>query len=87
MLVANRFPGDGSTVSLATGGSFPDALSGGAHAAHVGAPLLLTAPDAVPAVLAEHLSGRAGTTQAYVYGGSVAVRDTVLDSIRELLSR
>jgi putative cell wall-binding protein len=37
------------TVYVATGGNFPDALSGGAVAGLEDAPILLTTPDAVPA--------------------------------------
>lgn len=83
VLLAQRFPGAGTAVGLATGERFPDALAGNSHAARIGAPLLLTARTTLPAVVAEHLQGSGGR-QVYVYGGQAAVDDAVLARVRQL---
>ena len=48
-----------STIGLATGWAFPDALAAAAVLGHSGAPLLLTSPDGVPQTLIDYAaSGR-----------------------------
>lgn len=42
------YPGGAANVYIATGGAFPDALTGAALAAHAGGPLLLTDPGTLP---------------------------------------
>ncbi len=41
---------------MASGENFPDALAGGAYLAHVGGPLLLTAPDTLPTAITQYLA-------------------------------
>jgi len=80
--VARRFFRSPQTVGLASGGDFPDALSGGAHGAAEGAPLLLVLPSDVPAATQGYLTEHRGTlSRAYVYGGPAAVEETVLDQV------
>jgi putative cell wall-binding protein len=66
-------------VFIATGTTFPDALSAAAAAALLGGPLLLTHPTSTaPAVLDE--VRRLAPEQIYVVGGPVAVDDSVLNT-------
>ena len=51
---------DPSTVLLATGTNFPDALSAGSAAAHVGGVVLLTDGATMPAAVLQYLSAHAG---------------------------
>jgi hypothetical protein len=77
-LVAEKEFGPTPIVGLATGLSFPDALSGGAAAAFDGAPLLVASPTsrwllttgAVPSFL--H-AWSAAINQAFVFGGTAVV--------------
>ena len=65
---------------VATGADFADALAGGPAAAHLGAPLLLTRPNALPAALTAELS-RLKPARIYVLGGSAAVSGAVLNAL------
>ena len=68
------FPGATSTVYMATGSDYPDALAGGVAAGMDRAPLLVVQQDCVPAeVLAE--IERLGATNVVVLGGPNAVSD------------
>ncbi len=69
---SDRFE-DYGTISLATGKAFPDALAGGAFAANIGSPLLLTDSNISDAAK-EWLSGQ-NVGYIYVFGGSAAVSD------------
>lgn len=71
------FPQETDTVYLATGGSFPDALAGGAAAASAGAPLLLTNRDCLPAAVDAQID-RLNPDRVVVLGGGSAVSDSVL---------
>lgn len=73
--VAARVPAS-STVLLATGTDFPDALAGANLAASLGAPMLLTAPDVLPAATAEVLAERR-PDRVVVLGGYGAVSNDV----------
>jgi glucose/arabinose dehydrogenase/putative cell wall-binding protein len=65
---------------VATGADFADALAGGPAAAHLGGPLLLTRPNAVPAALAAELT-RLKPARIYVLGGTAAVSNAVLSAL------
>jgi putative cell wall-binding protein len=67
-----RFPGGASTVFVATGASFPDALSGSPAAAHFNGPVLLTAQGSLPAATATELA-RLRPSKIVVVGGEAAV--------------
>ena len=74
--VAGTFaPGRASTF-LATGTAYPDALAGGPAAAVLDVPLLLVAPDRLPAPTAAQLD-RIRPERLVVLGGLVAIRDEV----------
>lgn len=75
------FPSGADTVYIATGAGFPDALAGGAAAAAEAAPVLLVASHDIPADTARELS-RLGPRSIRVLGGTAAVSDAVLASLR-----
>lgn len=66
---------------LANGLNWPDALSAGPAAAHLGGPLLLTAPDELPVVVAEELD-RLSPEHVIVVGDAHSVSDAVVDALR-----
>ena len=68
----SRFGGGASTVFIATGGSFPDALAGSPAAAKANGPILLTARDSLPAATATELN-RLNPSKIVVLGGSGSV--------------
>jgi putative cell wall-binding protein len=69
-------------VGIASGESFPDALTGGAYAANAGIPLLITESDALAAPTLQQLSGWANAlTAVTVFGGEKAVGSGVLSEI------
>jgi len=78
------FPDGASTVIVATGYNWPDALGGSALAGVLDAPLLLTATDALPAAVATEID-RLGATRAIILGKAAAVDAEVEDALKELL--
>jgi putative cell wall-binding protein len=83
--VAGLFPDTTTTVYIATGGTFPDALSGGAAAAAQGAPVLLTRPDVLPPAVEDQLA-RIGPTKIVILGGTAAVSAAVETRLRSYTS-
>ncbi|HEX7107068.1 MAG TPA: cell wall-binding repeat-containing protein [Acidothermaceae bacterium] len=75
-IAADAFPAGASTVYLASGAAFPDALTASALGAAAGAPVLLTAPTALPAETAAAL-GALHTRDVVILGGTSAVSDAV----------
>ncbi|QNA92284.1 MULTISPECIES: cell wall-binding repeat-containing protein [unclassified Microbacterium] len=69
------------TVFLASGADYPDALSGAAAAGFLHSPVLLTAPDALPAQTADALRRLAPST-VIALGGTGSLSDAVLESAR-----
>ena len=69
----------GSAICVATGINFPDALAGGVFAAKNGAPLLLVDAE----LSADHVSylRNRGSDKVYVFGGTSAVSDKVMQDI------
>lgn len=85
-VAAQFFPANAS-VAVASLTSFPDALSGGAHAVAFGAPLLLTAAGSLPASVATYLKAeRANIVVVYVYGGTAVVTEAVRARIVQAIS-
>jgi putative cell wall-binding protein len=85
--VASQFFPHNASVAIASSGNFPDALSGGAHAAAFGSPLVLTAPTALPASVSAYLTAaKADIVIAYVYGGTSAVSEAVRSAIVSAIS-
>jgi putative cell wall-binding protein len=79
------FPKGAEVVFLATGQSFPDALAAGPAAAVLGAPILLTATNQLPAVVSAELQ-RLVPSVVYVLGGSAAISTSVeaqVDSVTD----
>lgn len=72
-----RFGSGASTVFVATGASFPDALAGSPAAASRHAPILLTSPASLPGATATELA-RLGPSRIIVLGGPSAVSDAVV---------
>jgi putative cell wall-binding protein len=79
---ARAFPDGAPVAVLASGLSPADALVAGPVAARLGGPVLLTAPDGLPAATLAELE-RLDPTRVVVAGGSSAVDDAVLDRVRE----
>ncbi len=65
--------GDPSTVLLATGVNFPDALAAGPAAAHLGGVVLLTSGPTMPASVTAYLLAHPG--KVYAVGGPAAAAD------------
>jgi putative cell wall-binding protein len=72
-----------AVVYVATGESFPDALAGGAAAAALDAPLLLTPKDGLAGPTVAALDWLRPTL-VVVLGGANAVSDTVVTQLRDL---
>lgn len=74
-------------VGIASGESFPDALTGGAYAANAGIPLLITENDTLAAPTRYQLSGWAhALTTVTVFGGQKAVSSGVMSDIASAVS-
>lgn len=71
------FPGTAPVVYVATGTSYPDALSAAPAASLEGGPLLLTRPTALPAAVIAELV-RLDPAKIVVVGGAAAVSDAVV---------
>jgi putative cell wall-binding protein len=77
----SRFGGGASTVFVATGASFPDALAGAPAAAKARGPVLLTERWYLPGATATELA-RLKPSTIIVLGGTGAVSDSVLSKLR-----
>lgn len=71
-------------VFLASGADYPDALSAAPIAAALGAPLLLTAPTTLPAVVATELQRLAPTAEVVIVGGLGVVSAAVEARVAQL---
>ncbi len=83
--VAQRFfvSPNPANVGLASGTNFPDGLTGGAHIGKLAGPLLLSDPNALPAVVNTYLVGINSTiTGAFIYGGPAAISANVATQYR-----
>jgi hypothetical protein len=85
--VAEAYRADAATVGVARVDVFADALSGGAHSARTGAPILLTGGETLTPVVADHLRAHAeAISTGVLYGGTAAlpqhIAEQVLDAIR-----
>lgn len=72
------------TVYVANGSNYPDALSAAPAAAYVGAPLLLTDANTLPAVIAEQIE-RLTPDRIVVVGGAAVVSSAVEATLESLL--
>jgi putative cell wall-binding protein len=71
-------------VGVASGVNFPDALAGGAAMGIADQPLLLTDPASLPAVVSSYLTN-AQPFEAWVFGGSAAVSNAVVNQVDALV--
>lgn len=79
-LSLEAFPAGASTVVLARGDDFPDALCAAGLAGSYGGPVLLTASQRLPAATLGELQ-RLGATTVIIIGGEGAVATTVEDKL------
>jgi len=79
-IAGKAYPNGSGTVVIANGVQFPDALSAAPAAALIKAPLLLTAPNALPASVADRLVAL-DPTNVVVIGGVNAVSPAVVTQI------
>lgn len=87
VLVAQRFFTAPSAVGVASGQTFPDALSGGPVAGLAGGPLVLVPNSgALPSTTQSYLSGLAeSVVSGWLFGGPAAVTTPVADEVGEAL--
>lgn len=78
-VVAKQFPPPSSTVYVASGRQFPDALVGAALAGRQGVPLLLSEPDGVPAGAHRGLAFIRPDSVSVLGGKQVMRADTLID--------
>ena len=74
------FPTGASTVVVATGENWPDAITGSALAGAVNGPLLLTYSEELPAVTRNEIT-RLGATKAIVLGSGTAVQSRAYNQL------
>jgi putative cell wall-binding protein len=80
-IVLHAFPTTASSVIIANGTNFPDALAGGAAAAATSTPILLTQPGTLPAETTAQLN-RLNPSTIYVLGGTVSVSTAVENALK-----
>lgn len=78
---------DQSTVYITTGLNYPDALAGVSAAVAEAAPILLSAPDALPAEVEDWLDDAATLRRVVILGGPTAVSQDVSDTLAHLIAR
>ncbi|WP_173922491.1 peroxidase family protein [Agromyces sp. Marseille-P2726] len=84
-LIAERhFTGPVPVVFVAAGANFPDALAGGPLAAALGGPILLAAPDAIPAPTAQAI-GNLRPERIVILGGPGTVGPNAETTLNALL--
>jgi putative cell wall-binding protein len=74
-----------STVYVATGATFPDALAAAAAAAHFDGPVLLTMPDSLPAAVQAELI-RLNPGRVVIVGGTGAISSGVAAAVDGIVS-
>jgi putative cell wall-binding protein len=76
--VAEQFYTSPAAVTFASSANFPDALTGGAHAAAFDAPLLFTDPASLPSTINAYLTGlKSAISIGFMYGGTAAISENV----------
>jgi putative cell wall-binding protein len=74
-----------TTVVVAYGYDFPDALAAGSLAGVCGSPILLTSGTSLPAQVRDEIK-RLGVKGVYVIGGPTRITDAVVNQIRQISS-
>jgi len=77
------FPAGATTVFVASGRTFPDALAAGPAAGTVGGALLLTEPGSLPTVVRDEIA-RLNPDTIYLVGGTGAVSTAVENALKVL---
>ena len=83
--IADTYPTGISTVYVASGTDYPDALSGSASAGRNGRPMLLTNPDGLPSATRAALD-RLNPGRIVILGGSGAVSSVVANQLQDYTS-
>jgi hypothetical protein len=78
------WPTPSTAVGIASGEAFPDGLSGGAHIAHSGAPLLLVTSTTVPPSVSAYLTSIHANV-IWVYGGTSRISDAVVLALEKTM--
>ncbi|HHV63959.1 MAG TPA: transglycosylase SLT domain-containing protein [Peptococcaceae bacterium] len=82
VLIVKDFPKE-TSVALATGMDFPDALSLATAAAGAGIPLLLTAPDELPDLTRSAIQELL-PRDVYIVGGEKAVSEAIVEEVAQI---
>ena len=86
LLVAKTFFGGEADAAVATGMSWPDALSGGAMVGHRGGPLLLTDPAGASPALLAYLGQESGSLYAvHLLGGLAALPGGIANQVADVI--
>jgi putative cell wall-binding protein len=83
-IAREAYPAGATTLFLANGTGYADALSAGPAAVRAQAPLLLTEASALPPVVREAVRGMTSVTRIVVVGGPNSVSEAVLSELRKL---
>ena len=84
--VSQRFFDGPTSLYLATGQNFPDALAAVPGAGRAGMPLLLVQKDRIPGSVSAELT-RLRPPRCYLAGGTAALQDTIVTQLRALLGK
>lgn len=82
--ISGQFAADADGAFVASGTTFPDALTGSALAGYRGQPLLLSSPASVPGAVMDEL-GRLAPTYVGLLGGPAALSNAVEDQLNTAL--
>lgn len=87
-IAARFFAGSVPFVGVASGRSFPDGLSGGAHIATRAGPVLLVPPASqLPPAVTNYLRARAGAIRGgWVYGGTTALPESTRTAVQQAIT-
>lgn len=83
-IARDAYPDGASTLYLANGLGYADALSAGPAASRQGAPLLLTLPDRIPEKVGDYIRGQTGLTKVVVVGGTAAISEEAVRQVSTL---
>ncbi len=83
--LAERFFEGPSNVTIASGLDFPDALSGGAYAATLEAPMLLAGPTDMPLSVVDYLNSLSSDLlpHVFIFGGANAIGEEIMKQMEE----
>ena len=71
----------GDNISVATGQTFPDALTGGVLASLKRAPVLLLNPAGTPSPIAKQVVAKIGSPSVYIFGGQGSLSDAAVHKL------